>query len=216
MQTAAIMRKEDAILPDDAVISRISRKLESVFSVICQDRMADIPVLNDKIKIQAVGFQDWNDSYLGVMVTPWFMNLMLLPGKMQNWDDQQELTSLMHTFPSGSYEFLMGFAAGIGRYQSCSLFSPMFEFADNEAAIETAKAVIKELMNPDNLDQGDIDNQQIEKIWYGLEEPHQDNEDAEKLRSSRPQTPEKTFTDKIHQPISRRELLRGAPFLDDD
>jgi [NiFe] hydrogenase assembly HybE family chaperone len=209
------MEQSDAMLPKNLIIHEISQKLESAFTVIYRDRMLDVPILNNEIKVRAVDFQPWNTSYLGIMMTPWFMNLMLLPGETENWGDLQELSSLTHTFPSGRYEFLVGFEAEIGKYQSCSLFSPMFDFADNEAAIETAEAAMKELMNTDNLDQGDINNQQIENIWNGLEERPKNAQDVGEISSSNTSPSGKSFTEKIDQPISRRELLRGAPFLDE-
>ena len=210
------MEQQDILSPHNSMIDDIPQKLESVFSVIYRTRMADVPILNDKIKVRAVGFRPWNTAYLGIMITPWFMNLMLLPGETENWDDQKNLSSLTHTFPSGNYEFLVGFEAEIGKYQSCSLFSPMFDFADNNAAIETAEAAMKELMNADNLDQGDINNQQIENIWHGLEEPPKNVQKVGEASSSKSSPSGKSFTEKIDQPISRRELLRGAPFLDED
>ena len=41
--------------------------------------MAGVPMLNPALRVQAVGFRHWQSHWLGVLVTPWFMNLMLLP-----------------------------------------------------------------------------------------------------------------------------------------
>ena len=46
---------------------------------IQRERMADIPLLNPALEVQAVGFSVWEAYCLGVLITPWFMNLMLLP-----------------------------------------------------------------------------------------------------------------------------------------
>ena len=35
--------------------------------------------VNPAVEVEAVGFAPWDAHWLGVMVTPWFMNLMLLP-----------------------------------------------------------------------------------------------------------------------------------------
>ena len=184
--------------------------LESIFNQIYKERMADVPIINDKIEVSAIAFQHWKESYLGVMITPWFMNLMLLPGKTENWDDKQELSASTHTFPSGNYEFLTGFEPNIGKYQMCSLFSPMFEFTDNNAAIETAEAIIKELMNDDNVEKTDIKTQQIENIWNG------DDEKIDNPKEQRKDDTTPTLSEKMEKPISRRHLLRGALMLKDD
>jgi len=187
--------------------------LESVFNQIYRERMHDVPIINTNIEVSAVDFQPWQDSYIGVLITPWFMNLMLLPGESENWDDKQELSTTTHRFPSGNYEFLTGFEPDIGKYQMCSLFSPMFDFADNNAALETAQAVIKELMNVDNVEETDINSRQIEDIWNGVEEKPGEAEETTEIAET---VPVHTLSDKIHEPMSRRKLLRGALLLDDD
>ncbi len=191
--------------------------LESIFNTIYHQRMKDVPILNDNIEVRVIGFQQWQASYLCIMITPWFMNLMLLPGETENWDDKRETTSIRHTFPSGNYNFLVGFEPDIGKYQMCSLFSPMFEFADNVAAVNTAEAAIKELMNIENIEQTDIDCKQIEAIWDGTEE-HPDKiaarEAAEKAKAEA--TPRVPLKERMEQPVSRRRLLRGALMLDND
>jgi len=185
--------------------------LESTFNKIYRERMIDVPITNEKIEVRAIAFQRWQASYLGVMITPWFMNLMLLPGETENWDDRQELSATTYTFPSGNYEFLTGFEPNIGKYQMCSLFSPMFEFSDNNSAIETARAIIKELMNSENVEKTDIGSSQIENIWNGVNEENKDdlkNQDETEISPN--------LTEKIHKPISRRRLLRSTLMLKDD
>lgn len=125
--------------------AELSRRLEQVFERIHQTRMRDMPVLNPALRVTAVGFRPWGNQWLGVMVTPWFMNLMLLP-EAQEWDALDAGAKQIHTFPSGDYEFVAGFEPAIGAYQSCSLFSPMFQFAQHEAALATARACLDAVM----------------------------------------------------------------------
>ncbi len=203
------------------VLEQKTAQLENTFNTIYKDRMHDVPVINKTIKVSVIGFQQWQNSYLCIMITPWFMNLMLLPGENENWDDLRETTSRQHSFPSGNYQFLVGYEPDIGKYQMCSLFSPMFEFADNEAAVDTAEVAIKELMNSENIEHTDIDSRQIEAIWDGTEE-HPDKiavrEEAEKARAKTlaEAPPRKPLKERMEEPVSRRRLLRGALMLDDD
>jgi [NiFe] hydrogenase assembly HybE family chaperone len=203
------------------IIDKKTAMLVAAFDHIHKERMFDVPILNDKVQVAVIGFQQWQNSYICIMITPWFMNLMLLPGEEENWDDMRETTASRHTFPSGNYEFLVGFEPDIGKYQMCSLFSPMFEFADNEAAVETAQVAIRELMNSENIEQTDIDSAQIEAIWDGTEE-HPDKvaareaarEAAAKAKAEAP--PRKPLKERMEEPVSRRRLLRGALMLEDD
>ncbi|MBL4762848.1 MAG: [NiFe]-hydrogenase assembly chaperone HybE [Gammaproteobacteria bacterium] len=200
------------------------QQLETLFKRIHVERMADVPITNEDIKVTAVGFQQWENSYLGILVTPWFMNLMLLPGSTENWDDQQELSKKKYCFPSGRYTFLTGFEPDIGKYQTCSLFSPMYEFADNDAAVDTATFAIKELLNIENVEQIDIEAELIEDIWNGTEQvPEEFKADGdaqavvEKMSDEEKQVilEQPTLAEKIETPISRRDMLRGS-FLTGD
>jgi len=204
-----------------AIIEQKTTMLKNVFNHIHKERMVDVPILNDKVKVSVIGFQQWQNSYLCIMITPWFMNLMLLPGEEENWEDLRETSASRHTFPSGNYEFLVGYEPDVGKYQMCSLFSPMFEFADNDAAVETAEVAIRELMNSENIEQCDIDSKQLEAIWDGTEE-HPDKiaareaEEKARAKALAEAPPRKPLKERMEQPVSRRRLLRGALMLEDD
>jgi [NiFe] hydrogenase assembly HybE family chaperone len=81
--------------------------------------------------------------------TPWFMNLVCLP---------MDLTRAGETVPGVRKRPAAGSAAkplnslrargGVGAFACCSLFSPMFEFADHAAAVATARAVLNLLRTP--------------------------------------------------------------------
>ena len=51
-----------------------------MFSRIQAERMADVPLLNPALTVETVGFRLWQDSWLGVLITPWSMNLLALAG----------------------------------------------------------------------------------------------------------------------------------------
>jgi [NiFe] hydrogenase assembly HybE family chaperone len=50
-------------------------------------------------------------------------------------------------FPAGRFDFLVGEEAGLGRYQMCSLFSPVLEFEDQEAARIAGRAALAALFD---------------------------------------------------------------------
>ncbi|MDE2370027.1 MAG: [NiFe]-hydrogenase assembly chaperone HybE [Burkholderiales bacterium] len=120
--------------------------LQAVFERIWQEQMRDLPMVNPALRVEAVGFRPWADHSLGVLVTPWFMNLVLLPRVAEHWCAIRERETRAYRFPAGVFEFIGAQDASIGDYQSCSLFSPMFEFADHEGARATALAALDELL----------------------------------------------------------------------
>ncbi|MDE1928253.1 MAG: [NiFe]-hydrogenase assembly chaperone HybE [Burkholderiales bacterium] len=120
--------------------------LQAVFERVWREQMLGLPMVNPALRVEAVGFRPWDDRLLGVLVTPWFMNLVLLPRAATGANAAGARATRAHRFPAGLFEFIGAFDAAIGAYESCSLFSPMFEFADQEGARATALAALDELL----------------------------------------------------------------------
>ena len=122
--------------------------VERVFGHIAATRMAGLPLSNPALRVEAVGFRLWQGDWLGVLVTPWAINLMLLPGgagafRVLGLDQRQRWC-----FPSGDYDFMGGCEETLGPYQLCSLFSPAFEFATHQDARHAANAALGALLEP--------------------------------------------------------------------
>ena len=214
--------RTETIISDSEIFQK-QQLVESVFNRIYHDNMSDMPIINDKLEVTVIGMQQWQSLFLGIVVTPWFMNIILLPSDEENWDGLPELSKQTFAFPSGQYTFIIGRDKELGTYQMCSLFSPMFEFADNEAATDTATVAIYELMDIKNIEKTDIDSGQIERIWQGEEalpeniegqftdfgdRSYADN-NANIDQEAGIETPLKTIKQNIQKPISRRDMLRG-------
>lgn len=111
--------------------------------------MRDLPVYNPRLGVDAVGFRLHDGAALGVMVTPWFMNIVLaavpdgpaLP-------DARIGDARDAAFPAGTVAFTVGELAGFGRLDTASLFSPMETFDDPAVARETAAAALVALLDP--------------------------------------------------------------------
>ncbi|MBN0986013.1 [NiFe]-hydrogenase assembly chaperone HybE [Amphritea pacifica] len=125
--------------------------IESRYVEILHTRMEGVAVVNQKLQVKTLGFQSLENEQLGVLVTPWFMNLMLLPETDQQWTEREAGSKTVRHLPSGPYEFILGWDEVLGGYGMCALFSPMFEFRDQSAAVATAEEVIKALFEPDNF-----------------------------------------------------------------
>lgn len=182
----------------------LEQKLEQVFSRIEQQRMRDVPVCNPALQVRAVGFREWGEDYLGVMLTPWFMNLMLLPKAPEQLADAVIGSKQLQPFPSGRYEFIVGEEEALGRYRACSLFSPVFEFADQDTALAVAASVLEGLMDSGNQDGVSTRQGEITRIWRGEKEAG----DAAALAVQDVQ--EKPTGPRLEQPMSRRDFLRGG------
>ncbi|MEC5206903.1 [NiFe] hydrogenase assembly HybE family chaperone [Vogesella perlucida] len=116
--------------------------LEQAYRHIQHTRMQGIPILNPAISVESVGFRRYQGWWAGVLITPWFINLMLLPADAPLPDGpagEEQLVAL----PEGIMPFLPGSEDSIGPYLMCSLFSPLPQFADQQSARDTASEVLR-------------------------------------------------------------------------
>jgi len=119
---------------------QIQRTLETVFNSILQQRMAGLPVLNPALSVQALDFQSYSDNWAGILITPWFMNLLLLPKAEADWQALGSGEKIRRRFPHGEFEFIVAVEQALGCYAACSLYSPMFQFDRQAVAVATAHA----------------------------------------------------------------------------
>ncbi len=126
------------VSPTDAV--------EEAFFRIQQEQMADVPILNQALSVEAVDFQRWQGHWLGIVVTPWCMSMLLVPGSAENWVSTGENQRRFVKFPAGDFAFLGSEEVELGEYQSCPLFSPMSKFSTQSEASMTARASLIALL----------------------------------------------------------------------
>jgi [NiFe] hydrogenase assembly HybE family chaperone len=134
-------------------VSDVEQKLEAVFNLIADTRMAGLPICNETIQVQAVGFREWQEHWVGVLVTPWTISLVLMPGdkiplKVLGADEK-----MTWTFPSGSYEFMGLNEPNLGTCHICSLISPVNEVRCHEDAVSIAEQVMAALFSSEQSDQ---------------------------------------------------------------
>jgi [NiFe] hydrogenase assembly HybE family chaperone len=124
--------------------------LAALFATIACTRMAGVPVLNAALRVEAVGFErsstddDAVDAGIGILIAPWFMNLVHLPALRDDAVGGVGRTQ-RHALGGEVFDFIGAYEPAIGAFSACSLFSPMFEFADQAAARDTALAVLGRL-----------------------------------------------------------------------
>ncbi|MBF5005652.1 [NiFe]-hydrogenase assembly chaperone HybE [Diaphorobacter caeni] len=132
-----------------ALQSRVA-ELQACFIHIARTRMQGVALLNPSLRVRALGFQLMADeaAAMGVLVTPWFMNLLCLP--LVRSDEPQRVGEQRIRHLGGTDLAFLGMheERGVGSFEACSLFSPMFEFQDAVAAERTAEQVLALLRKP--------------------------------------------------------------------
>lgn len=142
-----LFRADPGLVPEvPAQIAIMVADFRDVFDA----RMRNIPLVNENLEVEAVGFREHEGRLIGVLVTPWFMNLVLLPTADEDWSNLVAGEKEYVSFASGDYEFLHNFRDLTGGYKACSLFSPMDDFADQDQAVQVAERVMDALFDPEN------------------------------------------------------------------
>lgn len=202
-------------LPDRARLASLVREraeaLEALYREIAASRMDGVPILHPRLAVAAVGFEADADGRgaSGVLVTPWFMNLVWMPLPPQaaraagvpapeaNAGTAVPAAPLPEASPAPlglgctrerrigntRFPFIGSGEAPFGPFEACSLFSPMFEFEDHAAALATAHAVLEQLRT------------------------NAPGEDADAAKGAAPRTTDPSAA----AAPSRRRLLFGAP-----
>ncbi len=180
------------LLPDP------SPRLVATFRTVAT-RMQGLSFVNPAIEVEAVGFAPWESHWLGVMVTPWFMNLTLLPRDPSAWQPLAPGAKRRYAFPAGIYEFVGASDTVIGDYQVCSLFSPLLEFDDHATARLVATLARDALFDPANAEVPEVP---VADLSPGAKE------------NSRPRALAQ-LQEQLDAPLSKREFLR-AKFIGGD
>lgn len=113
-------------------------------------RMADLPLCNAALSVEVLAPRQLpmvDGHWLTVVIAPWTVSLVILPAHAR-WPAAPLGERHGWRFPSGIYEFLVAEMEGVGRYHTCSLFSPPAEFSDQHQARMTAWAVLAALERP--------------------------------------------------------------------
>ncbi|CNE94143.1 TPA: hydrogenase-2 assembly chaperone [Yersinia enterocolitica] len=113
--------------------------LEQVFGQVAADEMRGLPFYRDHIPLRACGFQLFEQQWIGALLTPWMLSLVVLPGPQQSWQCRAVGERLMLALPCGGISFTVSEIAGCGQYLSRSLMSPLDTSLSAERALQLAE-----------------------------------------------------------------------------
>jgi len=123
-----------------------SESLVDRYRFIYKERMQDLPIVNSALEVEAVGFRVFDVHQIGVLISPWFMNLVLLLGTDIGSRLKQGSKSTLR-FPSGPVEFITSQDETLGPYLTAVLFRSVADFADQGTTRAVALEVMQELFD---------------------------------------------------------------------
>ena len=139
----------EPLAPLEPLLSDWVARLHAHHQAVLDGPMRGLPVVHPHLRVQTVGWA-WMDGSPpdapvaeGLLITPWCMNLVRLhatapPGATPG-------AKRTHAFGTERFDFIGAAVEGCGWMETCSLFSPMADFADHAQALATAEAVLAEL-----------------------------------------------------------------------
>ena len=177
-------------------------KLENSFQHILQTRMQGLPILNNALEVQVLGLQAWENNLMGIVITPWFMNLVLIPLEPADWMQLPLGSGREIAFPARNYRFMVNEIDGIGACLTHSLHSPMFKFATQTEAVNAAEQTLQELSAATT--ELAVSHEEAELTRYLQKQGMFDGVKATSAAEAMP-----VATETAPTALSRRELLFG-------
>ena len=117
------------------------------YRTVHAERMHGLPIVNPALEVAAIGFREFDSHELGVLLTPWFMNLVLLP-RSAEWYGVAQGEEVELEMPSGPVAFTTCDDERLGLYLSAILFRTVTDFPDQATALDVGRAVMEELFTP--------------------------------------------------------------------
>ena len=100
-----------------------------------------MPFYNERLDVEAVGFRDFGGDELGILVSPWFMNLLLLP-RGESLCEFAVGTVVSLRLPGGRYELTVCRDERLGSWLSLALFTEVSAIPSQATARDIATEIL--------------------------------------------------------------------------
>jgi [NiFe] hydrogenase assembly HybE family chaperone len=127
-------------------VSQAVEALVRHFRQIHEETFRGLPIANPMLEVEAVGMRKLDEHDFGVLITPWFMNLVLLPGS-DRWDQYPQGSVAKVKLPGGTVDFTVGHDEVSGTMLTAALFSCVADFPDQSLAREVAREALRLLFS---------------------------------------------------------------------
>lgn len=114
--------------------------------------MRGLPILNERLEVAVVERLARSGDWIGVLVTPWCMNLVAMPADPVAGDADPSwspgITRALD-LPAGRISLAVAIEPALGPYASCPLISPMWDFPDQASALAMARSTLDAFFVPE-------------------------------------------------------------------
>jgi [NiFe] hydrogenase assembly HybE family chaperone len=126
-------------------LERACAGLVAGYARVAARDMSGLPGYNPRLSLDTVGFREWEGHGLGVLVAPWFMNLVLLPGPADDWSGIDARDGTEWHLPTTLIQFHPCHIEGPGLHLTAPLFTDLRGFPDQATARSVAVEVMRRL-----------------------------------------------------------------------
>lgn len=133
----------------DPMMKDLPKALLTHYQWVYETSMKALPMSNHRLSVDLFGWQDRGEvGHLGVLITPWFISLLVQPQAGLLGDSAKVGQVVTLTFPSGQYEFLINHQPSLGYYLTCALVSETRPIESQEVALLLAQQMLAYLFEP--------------------------------------------------------------------
>lgn len=151
-------------------------EVAEAFERIHREQMTGLPLLNVELRVESIGFREFQDRMLGMVITPWMMSLILFPGPGDAWDGRALGDKESFALPGGDYRFMFNRIDGLGPLMMYSVHSPMWVFPNQPSAVAEATGFLERAMAPAAADKVEdpVNEELLGRILRGEKVPEVD------------------------------------------
>ena len=117
---------------------------EAEFQLIFNNHMKGLPICHNGLQVRAIGFQNFKKHWIGTMVTPWSILVVLAQGNKSNWPAIQVGKIL------SAFSFLGMASDRLGKFLACSLMSPVDPLFNQRSAEAFAARALLLMLTPES------------------------------------------------------------------
>ena len=121
-------------------------ELVDYYRKVYEERFRDLPIINPELDVEAVGFRKLAEHEFGALISPWFINLVLLPGT-DRWRDRAQGSTCKIELPGGKVDFTVSHDEDLGTTLSAALFGTVTDFPDQAMARDVAAESLRLLFS---------------------------------------------------------------------
>jgi [NiFe] hydrogenase assembly HybE family chaperone len=117
------------------------------FEAIERAHMRGLPIINPKLCVEAVGAWQLADHRICILIAPWFMNLVLLPGN-DDWAGLAQGQVCDVELPRETLQFTVCHDDVMGTFLTAVMFRTVSDFPDQDTARGVAAEILQQLFSP--------------------------------------------------------------------